>query len=70
MCFAIPKQIKQIKGNIAFMEDKSSAKLGDIQASPGDFLLVYGNIAVEKIDAQKAHATRTLIKKIDANSDQ
>jgi hydrogenase maturation factor len=66
MCFSIPKQIIKIKNGNATMEDKTIAKLGSLKADDGDYLLVYGNMAVEKIPKKKALTARNLIKNIAA----
>lgn len=61
MCFALPKQIKEIKGAIATMYDGSQVRLGPIKAKEGDFLLVIGPLAVEKISQRKANAMKKLV---------
>ncbi len=42
----------------AITETGSRIRLGDIKVSPGDYLLVYGNMAVEKIGKKKAEDLR------------
>ena len=63
MCFSIPKKIKSITDNLAIVEGEVNVKLGTIKASPGDYVLVYGNMAVEKIGKKKAEAFRKMISK-------
>ena len=58
MCFSIPKKIKQVLKDEAITETGSRIRLGDIKVSPGDYLLVYGNMAVEKIGKKKAEDLR------------
>ena len=62
MCFALPKQIKKIEGSSATMEDTTVAELGDICAKVGDYLLVAGPLAIEKIPKKKALQMRQMIK--------
>lgn len=63
MCFSIPKQIESITDTDAIVEGGQKIKLGTIKASPGDYLLVYGNMAVEKITKKKAVSFRKLLNK-------
>ena len=65
MCFSIPKQIKQIKDNIAKLEDGRLVTLGDIKAKKGEYILVFGDMAVEKMPTEKALQARSVIKHID-----
>lgn len=62
MCFEIPLKIVNIEKNNAVMEDGRVVRLGEIQAKKNDYLLVYANIAVEKMQKTKALAARRLIK--------
>lgn len=62
MCFQIPKQVKSVTNGKALVEGDIDVKLGSIEASPGDYLLVYGNMAVEKISKKKARAFRQLLQ--------
>lgn len=68
MCFQIPKQITSIKNAEAIVEGGQQVKLGNIKASPGDYLLCYGNMAVEKIGKKKALEMRQTINLIDSTS--
>jgi hydrogenase maturation factor len=68
MCFSIPKKVISVSEVTATIEDGSTVKLGNIVASPGDYLLIYGNMAVEKIPANKAMAIRQAISDIDQSS--
>ena len=67
MCFQIPKQITSIHKSNAIDEGNLEVKLGNIKASPGDYLLVYGNMAVEKISNKKAEEFRKVLNKIMDN---
>ena len=62
MCFQIPKQITSITSAGATVEGNQLVKLGTIKASPGDYLLVYGNMAVEKISKKKAEDFRKALQ--------
>ncbi len=61
MCFALPKQIQTIDGSKAILQDGSLVKLGNIKAQPGDYILVIGPLAVEKISRKKAMDMLALI---------
>jgi len=65
MCFQIPKKIKTINEREAVMEDGVRVKLGDMNVTYGDYLLVYGNMAVEKVTAEKAKRMRKMISGLD-----
>ncbi len=54
MCFALPKQIQTVNGSMATLQDGTAVKLGNIKAQPGDYILVIGPLAVEKISKKKA----------------
>ena len=43
------------------MENGLVVKLGNLKATPGDYLLCYGNMAVEKVTKKKAEQFRNLI---------
>ena len=68
MCFQIPKKIKKVNDREAIMEDGARIKLGGIKAHAGDYMLVYGNMAVEKVTAEKAKRMRKIISNIDYQS--
>ncbi|MBI4136627.1 HypC/HybG/HupF family hydrogenase formation chaperone [Candidatus Roizmanbacteria bacterium] len=63
MCFQIPKQVTSVDKSNAIVEGNLPVKLGTIKVSPGDYLLVYGNMAVEKIGKKKAEEFRRMISK-------
>ena len=65
MCFSIPKQITSMADKTAIMEDGSRVSLGNIQATSGDYILIYGNMAVEKIPEKQALQTRRIMHTID-----
>ena len=65
MCFQIPKQIKSVTNNQAVVEGGVNVKLGNIKAAAGDYVLVYGNMAVEKLGKKKALGMRKTISVID-----
>ncbi len=65
MCFSIPKKISSVKNNIARLEDGHSVKLGNLQVKKGEYVLVFGDIAVEKIPQGRALKGRTIIKHFD-----
>ncbi len=65
MCFSIPLKIKKIQDGKAEMEDGRRVRLGefgDVQA--GDYLEVYADIAVQKLDKKQALDIRKLIKRL------
>lgn len=64
MCFSIPLKIKQINNDRAEMEDGRVVKLGKLNnLKAGDFLEVYADLAVQKLDKMQALDIRKLIKK-------
>ena len=65
MCFQIPKKIKAVKKNIAVMEDGTTVKMGNLNAQKGDYLSIYGDMAVEKLDNERARKARLFINKLD-----
>lgn len=68
MCFQIPKQVKTIADHEAMMEDGARVNLGEIDVKTGDYVLVYGNMAVEKISKERALKNRKLIRQIENSS--
>lgn len=64
MCFALPKKIAKIDGSMATMADGSTVRLGTIQANPGEYLLVIGPLAVEKISTKKAQDMLAIVKQL------
>lgn len=63
MCFSVPKKIVKIEKGLALTETGSWANLGMVKAMPGDYLLVYGNMAVEKVSKKKAGHFRVVLSK-------
>jgi len=51
MCTNSVLQVKQLSGNLAIMSDGRKVRLGPVhRISVGDYLEVYADIAIEKID--------------------
>ena len=65
MCFSIPKKIKSVVNNTAQLEDGRFVKLGDLAAKKGDYVLVFGDMAVEKLSKSQALNGRNIIKHFD-----
>lgn len=66
MCFSIPKKVKMVKDGVASTEDGKSVRLGELrEIVSGDYLRVYGNAAVEKIDKKEACDIRKTIKHLN-----
>jgi len=54
-----------VKGNIAITEDGKRVKLGELKkVVSGDYLRVYGNVAIDRIDRKEAHNIRKVIKSL------
>lgn len=54
MCIQITRKVVQIHGNIATMDDGRKVRTGILKdVAIGDYLEVYGDIAIEKKDKQK-----------------
>jgi len=50
MCIQTKLTVRAVNGNTAVMEDGRKVLLGSVQhASKGDVLMVYANIALEKV---------------------
>ncbi len=62
MCFAIPKKIRKVSGGFALTEDGKRVKTGNLKLTSSDFVRVYGNMVVEKIDKKEAMKIRRLIR--------
>jgi|GEM_PF-6323927 len=58
MCFAIPKKIKNISKNTITTTDGVVAKSGGMKLKSGEYVLIYGDVVVEKIP--KNHAVQAL----------
>jgi len=61
MCFAIPKRVIKIEKNTAITEDNRRVMLGAVKTRIGDYLLIYGTIAIEKINKKRAEAFRKVL---------
>ena len=65
MCFSIPKKVKMVKDNIAVTEDGKRVTLGELKGVVSeDYLRVYGNVAIEKINKREALNIRKAIKSL------
>lgn len=63
MCFSIPKQIKSIKHNRATTADGLEISLGNLKKmEEGDYVRVFGNMAVERLTKTDASAILNTIK--------
>ncbi len=63
MCLAIPVKVKNIKKNLAELEGGKKVKLSlvpDVQI--GDYLLVHGNLVINKLSPVEAKKILDLIK--------
>ena len=55
MCMQMYLRVKKIVGSRAIMQDKREVKLGNLDnVAPGDYLEVYANIALAKVDKSQA----------------
>ena len=61
MCMSIPKLVLSVDGDEAVVEGDAKVRLGDIRTFPGDYLLCYGNMAVEKVTKKKAEEFRKML---------
>lgn len=68
MCFQIPKQIKSINYDYAVVEGDMIVKTGNLKVATGDYVLVYGNMAVEKLEKKQALEMRKTINILDSLS--
>ena len=65
MCFLIPKKVISVTGKTAKLEDGHNVDLGNVKSvKKGDFLRVYGNIAIEKVRNKEAQAIRKFVDKL------
>ncbi|OGG12032.1 hypothetical protein A2Z00_03295 [Candidatus Gottesmanbacteria bacterium RBG_13_45_10] len=59
MCLSLPLQVKQVNGKTAQMADGRTIRLGPIgDIKPGDYLEVYADIGLAKIDARDVDSIR------------
>ncbi|PIZ64446.1 hypothetical protein CO051_04795 [Candidatus Roizmanbacteria bacterium CG_4_9_14_0_2_um_filter_39_13] len=54
MCFAIPKKVHSVEGDCIVTTDGIRAKHGGIKCLVGDYVLIYGDVVVEKIPSKQA----------------
>lgn len=68
MCLATPAKIKSIKENKAKVEDSHGSREVSLELIKGpkigDYLLVHGDLAINKIDKKEAKEILKLNKKI------
>lgn len=63
MCFLLPKKVKGVKDKKLYMEDGQRVKPGSLKRiAPGDYLLIYGNLALEKVEKSQALKIREMLK--------
>lgn len=62
MCFALPLKVKKISGKEAIVEGGKKVKIGNLKLEVGDYVLVFANLAVEKVKKRDAQYTRILVK--------
>ncbi len=64
MCFALPFHITEIHGKTATNNQGKKIKLDLVgQCSVGEYVLVQADIAIEKIDKERAQAIAQQMKK-------
>ena len=57
MCISVYLKVEKIVGNTAYMHDGRIIRLGTLtHIRPGDYLEVYADIAVGKVDTHEAKA--------------
>jgi hydrogenase maturation factor len=61
MCFSVPKRVVRVYQDKAIVQGGAKVRLGSIRVQKGDFLLVYGDMAVEKVSTQKVEQFRKMI---------
>ncbi|KKQ37040.1 MAG: hypothetical protein US54_C0046G0003 [Candidatus Roizmanbacteria bacterium GW2011_GWA2_37_7] len=54
MCFAIPKKIKTVLKDTILTTDGVTAKKGGLTLQPGQYVMIFGNMVVEKIPEKQA----------------
>lgn len=54
MCFAIPKKVEKISRDTITTADGVRAKNGGLVLHSGDYVLIYGDVVVEKIPKDQA----------------
>ena len=67
MCFSIPKQIKTIEGKFGVTEDGKKVSIESVNnLKIGDYINVYGSVAVNKISQKEALKIRKLIQNLNS----
>ena len=69
MCFSVPKQIKSISNNRAVTTDGLEISLGNLtKIKTGNYVRVFGNMAVERLTKTDACAILNTIKTLNNRS--
>lgn len=67
MCFSIPLQVLQVKGDMCFLEGgKIVRSERNLQIKRGDFVQIAGNLIVDKITGDNGLKIRRLIKRLNS----
>ena len=67
MCQAIPKKVISIKDNVAIVEcSEGNFRVSVLEnnVKAGDYLLIYGNVALYKVSAQEREINPRMIHKL------
>lgn len=62
MCFAIPKRVEKVGEGSVIVENGQVVHTGRLRLKAGDYILVYANLAIEKVSKMQAMYTKNLIK--------
>jgi len=62
MCFAIPKKIHQVAKDTITTTDGVTAKNGGLPLNIGEYVMIYGDVVVERIPADEAIESLVHIK--------
>ncbi len=61
MCFAIPKKIATVAKDTITTTDGITAKNGGLKLKNGEYVLIYGDVVVEKMPkSQASHALQNI----------
>lgn len=66
MCFSIPRKIIKVKNSRAFLEGGKSVKIGsELSVKSGDYVQIFGEVAVSKLSRYQGLKIRQLIKRLN-----
>lgn len=73
MCFAIPKKVVGVRGDIVIVENKEGKRteaVNMVEAGIGEYVIIEGNVAMEKLSSAKVGEMFTILHGEEAGNER